>query len=144
MQHVPTHRAPGRHARVLLAAVALAGCFGTEWPESPTAPTAPTGPAAPLPAPEASVFGRVINGDRECIAGATVRVVDGQAVSEAVTQDAPCYDWWGTDGGFDVRRLTAGVRVTLRVAAPGYVARDTTVVPGCCPEADVLIVLARE
>jgi len=67
-----------------------------------------------------------------CIPGATIQVVAGQDVGEPITQETPC-DAWAYSGGVEYHKLNAGVRMTLRAAAPGYAAEDTTVTPGSGP-----------
>jgi len=67
-----------------------------------------------------------------CIPGATIQVVAGQDVGEPITQETPC-DAWAYSGGVEYHKLNAGARMTLRAAAPGYAAEDTTVTPGSGP-----------
>ena len=63
-----------------------------------------------------------------CIVGASVRVLDGQRAGVSMTQETPC-DAWAYSGGFEFDSLTAGIPMTLRVSAPGYVDLDATVTP---------------
>jgi hypothetical protein len=91
------------------------------------------------------LWGMVVEKSGLCIHGATVRLVDGAAVGDSVVQKAPC-DVWDYGGGFELKGLPAGVPVTIRAAAPGFVAKEVTVVappPGDWQTATV-IELARE
>ena len=118
------------YARTVLAALALAGCVGDDWPDVPTGPavppSAPAPPPAPAPSAGVSLLGVVVEASGLCIYGATVRLVDGAAVGDSVVQRLPCGAWDGP--GFELKGLAAGVAVTIRASAPGYVAKDVTVV----------------
>ena len=85
----------------------------------------------------------VIEDSGACIAGATVRVVGGQGIDRTAAQEEPC-DMWGYGGGFFLAGLTPGVAMTIRVSAPGYVAKDTTVVPRLGSQTALLITPSRE
>lgn len=104
-----------------------------------SAETAPSSPATR----DASLWGMVIDGSGSCIAGATIRVVAGQAVHRTVAQQSPC-GAWDYGGGFLLNGLTPGLAMTLRVSAPGYVAKDTTVVPRSGPQTALLITPSKE
>ena len=80
----------------------------------------------------------VVDESGGCIAGATVRVVRGQALGREVAQVTPC-DAWGYGNGFYFDGLSPDVEMTLRVSAPGYVATETTVVPTLGPQAALLV-----
>jgi hypothetical protein len=73
-----------------------------------------------------------------CITGATVQVVAGQGAGRSYTQTEPCNVW--DFGGIAVTDLIAGVELTLRAAAPGYVAQETVVVPTLGGSQRVLII----
>ena len=121
-----------RYARVIIAALALWGCSVENAPSSPGTRD-----------PAASRWGMVIDGSGVCIADATVRVVGGQGLGRTAGQQAPC-GAWDYGGGFVLAGLTPGVAMTLRVSAPGYAARDTTVVPALGPQTALLITPSRE
>ena len=75
------------------------------------------------------VFGRVYVDEESpfCLKGAVVSVVSGQGAGQSLVQDPNCYHW--EEMGFEFKNLTPGVAMTIRVSAPGYVTKDTTVVP---------------
>jgi len=62
-----------------------------------------------------------------CIADATLEIVSGPGAGRTFRQDEPCDVWW--INGFFVTNLPAGVEVTFRVSAPGYLPVDVTVTP---------------
>ena len=138
------------YGRTLLAALELAGCIGDDWPDVPTGPAAPPAAPAPPPAPApsagVSLSGVVVEDSAFglCIYRATVRLVDGAAVGDSVVQQLPCDAWDGP--GFELKGLAAGVPVTIRASAPGFVAKDVTVVTprGDGQRATVVIVLSPE
>jgi len=123
-------------AFAILTGVALLGCAQPE----PTAPseTRPidSSPSSPLEPPTGSpdvwIWLMVVDQTGVCIPGATIQVVAGQDVGEPITQETPC-DAWAYSGGVEYHKLSAGVSMTLRAAAPGYAAEDTTVTPGSGP-----------
>jgi hypothetical protein len=121
---------------LFLLAVATSACSGDSNP-APTVPTVPDAPAPPTPSgPSSSVaflWGMVIERSGVCIVGASVRVLDGQRAGESMTQETPC-DAWGYSGGFGWDSLKAGIPMTLRLSAPGYVDLDTTVTPTAGPQ----------
>lgn len=123
-----------RYARIIVAVLAVWGC------SNETAPSSPASPRTPGPA---SLWGMVIEDSGVCIAGATVRVVGGQAIGRSAAQEDPC-DAWGYGGGFVLTGLTPGVAMTLRVSAPGYAAKDTTVFPRVGAQTALLITPSRE
>jgi hypothetical protein len=123
-----------RHARIIVAAVAVWGCSNE---------TAPSTPASPLTPGPASLWGMVVEDSGLCIAGAAVRVVGGQAIGRNAVQEGPC-DAWGYGGGFLLTGLTPGVAMTLRVSAPGYAPKDTTVLPRVGAQTALLITPSRE
>ena len=109
-----------RYSAMILAAATLLGC-GVEG----------AGPFAvtPVDAPplRTKVFGFVLGDDSFCIKQATVSVVSGQGAGQTLVQNPNCYLWG--DVGFEFKNLTPDVPMTIRVSAPGYVTKDTTVVP---------------
>lgn len=109
-----------RYPAMLLAAATLMGCSGEG-----AAPSA----AKPADAPplRTKVFGFVLGADGSCIKNASVSVVSGQGAGLTLAQDPNCYVWG--DVGFEFKDLTPGVAMTIRVSAPGYATKDTTVVP---------------
>jgi hypothetical protein len=108
-----------RHSAMILAAATLVGCGGEGAPSA----------AQPLdaPPPRTKVFGFVLGADDFCIKNAVVSVVSGQGAGQTLAQDPNCYVWG--DAGFEFKDLTPGVAITIRVSAPGYATKDTTVVP---------------
>jgi len=85
-------------------------------------------PEDPPASSPAWLWGMVIADSGVCIDGATVTVVRGQALGRSITQTTPC-DAWAYDGGFSFTDLTPGVEMTIRATAPGYNAREMTLVP---------------
>ena len=77
-----------------------------------------------------------------CIAGASVRVIAGQRAGEARAQVTPC-DVWAYDGGFQFNSVTAGLPMTLRISAPGYLDLDKTVTPSLGPQQAVIFAPSR-
>ena len=121
---------------LLLVAVAISACSGESNP-APTVPDVPAPPAPPPPSGSASsltfLWGMIIERSGVCIPGASVRVLAGQRAGESMTQATPC-DAWAYWGGFGFDSLKAGVPMTLRLSAPGYVDLDTTVTPTLGPQ----------
>lgn len=116
----------------LLAVVVLAGCAEA---------------AAPTVAPYTGAFVRavVVARDHGCVPDATVRVVGVQLVHDSLTQVTRCGPWDGDASSFFFQGLVPGVAVTLRASAPGYVAKELTVLPGRTrDEATLIIELSNE
>jgi hypothetical protein len=85
----------------------------------------------------------VISESGACIVGATVQVVQGDALGETITQTTPC-DAWGYDGGFVITGVLSGVPVTLRASAAGYASQNLTVIPTGNPaQRTVFLTLSR-
>jgi len=80
----------------------------------------------------------VIDRTGACIPGATIQVVAGQAVGNAVTQETPC-SVWDYAGGVEFHYLTAGVPMTLRATAAGYADEERTVTPFGGPQSVIEI-----
>jgi hypothetical protein len=112
-----------RYSAMLLAAATLSGC-GVEGP-GPFV-TTPSTDAPPL---RTMVFGRVYGDEvsSNCLDGASVSVVSGQGAGQTLVQNPNCYTWG--DMGFEFKDLTPDIAMTIRFSAPGYVTKDTTVVP---------------
>jgi len=124
---------------MVLVAFTVAACSG----ESVTPlPTVPNPPVPPVPSGSTFLWGMVIEQSGICIPDARVRVVAGQRAGENLTQVTPC-DAWGYGAGFVFNPVTAGVPMTLRISAPGYVDLDTTLTPSLGPQQAVLIAPAR-
>ena len=125
-------------AAILVTVAVLAGCSEEGVPPTPTAPT-PTAPAStdapPSPAPttgSALLWVMVIQASGGCIPGATLQIVGAQGAGNAIPQKTPC-SVWDYDGGLLLTKLTPGVRVTLRGAAPGYSPREQSFLPFATP-----------
>jgi predicted small lipoprotein YifL len=134
-----------RSARALLATLTLAGCGGEAAPSAPPfdpVPPAPPPAVAPTSRGGAFVWGVVLTRDGGCIAGATLRVVGGQALGDSLTQRAPCGPW-DDAGGFAFTGLTSGVPLTIRASAAGYVSKEVTLVPDFGPQRAMVIELER-
>jgi hypothetical protein len=111
----------------LLAVVVLAGCAEA---------------AAPTVAPYTGAFVQavVVARDRGCVPDATVRVVGGPLVHDSLTQVTRCGPWDGDGSSFFFQGLIPGVAVTLRASAPGYVAKEITVLPARTRDVATLII----
>jgi hypothetical protein len=109
-----------RYSLMLLATTTLSGCGGEGAAPSAVASV----DAPPL---RTRIFGSVLGADGFCIAQATISVVSGQGTGQTLAQNPNCYPWG--DDGFEINDLTPGVAMTLRVSAPNYVTKDTTVIP---------------
>ena len=87
----------------------------------------------------------VMTENGECIADATVHVVQGQRTGETLAQDVPCDVWDSGTGGVRFRDLEAGTPMTLRATAPGYTTEQKTFIPIAGPmgSGSVFITLSR-
>ena len=127
---------------IVLMTLMACGCSAENAQRLPTAPSSPSTTTAPNPTPapnSTAVYGFVLKSSGLCIEGATVQIVRGQASSQSITQITPC-DAWSYGNGFTFENLTAGVEVTIRASATGYVTKEVTVFPSA---AFIPIVLAR-
>ena len=77
-----------------------------------------------------------------CILDATVEVVAGEELGQIAKQTEPCDIWWV--GGVEIKNLTAGVEITLRASAAGYVPEEKTVIPTMGPQMAVIFWLRRD
>jgi hypothetical protein len=66
--------------------------------------------------------------------------VQGQRAGAILTQDTAC-DYWDYGGGVTFTDLTPNVEMTLRAAAPGYVAQERTVAPKSGPVGAIIFSL---
>ena len=114
--------------KATLTIVAIVVALGCSEASPPTAPGASPGP----PHAANTLWVMVVDSTGSCIVGATVHVVQGQRAGSALTQDEPC-GYWDYGGGVIFRDLTPNVDMTLRAAATGYVAQETTVAPKSGP-----------
>jgi hypothetical protein len=103
----------------------------------------PAPPPTNVSSASAMVWGFVVDASGVCVEGAAVQVVRGQRVGETVAQRTPCTAW-DYDNGFEFRPLTPGVSMTLRASAPGYVAREVTIVPQTGWQSTISIKLSRQ
>jgi VCBS repeat protein len=74
---------------------------------------------------EAGFWVKVFASD-DCIF-AKVEIVGGQAIGQSATNEGDC-DPWGFGGAF-FRGLRAGIAVTVRASAPGYLSQEITIMP---------------
>ena len=108
---------------------------------SPSTPPSPApDPPAPAPAQPGALWAMVISPTGGCIDGATLQVIAGGAVVQSGTQTDDC-SVWDYGGGFLFKSLTAGVDVTLRASAPGYIGKDQTATPETSVQRAVIIEL---
>lgn len=127
-----------QHAATILVALAVLGCAGEHGGQFPVDPIA----QLPLEPATAWVWGMVVDGSGVCIPEATVRVLAGQRAGDTITQTTPC-NAWGYDGGFFFTGLTAGLEMTLQVAAPGYEVQEKRVIPSAGPQMAILFTPSR-
>ena len=66
-------------------------------------------------------------GSGACIVDAKVEIVGGQAIGQSATMEGDCDAW--SDGGAFFRGLRAGIAITVRASAPGYLSQEITVMP---------------
>ena len=118
-------------ALTMLSALTLLGC------SLDGAARLPSGPSLPASGP-AWLWGMVIEDNGVCIVGASVTVVGGQASGLSVVQKTPC-DAWGYGAGFEFKNLKEGEAMTLRASAPGWAAKEVTVVPTSGAQTALLI-----
>jgi len=87
-------------------------------------------PAMPPPATsQGFVWGHVVEDSGVCIAGATVRIVEGPGEGRYTPQRYPC-DAWSYGDGFEFADLPMGATVKLRATADGYKSQDQKVYVG--------------
>jgi hypothetical protein len=113
-----------RLAVIFSTALILCGCSKESTQQSPTVPSPPVETAPKL----VHLMGIVIDPHGDCIEGAIVEVVSGQALGQKVTQSTPC-DRWDFGGGFIFKDLTPGVAMTFRASAPGWGTQEKIFVP---------------
>ena len=111
--------APVKLTFALVAVLLVSACSG----DYPTRTTTVPPPAQP---PYLWVVVQTEAGS--CITGATVQVVEGQRMGEALTQD-PCDGWESDVGGVGFNNLEAGVPMTVRATAAGYTTQEKTFTP---------------
>ena len=120
-----------RFARFAVAALTLSAC-------------SEEGTTTVLYPPDmAFLWGVVIDDFGGCLEGVTVSVIAGQARGRSVVQATPC-GMWDYGGGFLFKHLMPGEPMTIRASAPGYVPKDTTLVPTSGPQLATLITPSKE
>jgi hypothetical protein len=126
-----------RLAVPILMTSALLGCSGG----SPAPPAPTTVPPSVSPQqPDVYVAVVVVQDSGQCIVGATVQSIAGQAVGQSQTQKAAC-DVWSGDGDVFFLHLQPGVEMTLRASAPGYRSQEKVVSPTAGPQPAVEFIL---
>ena len=130
-----------RLSALILAFFAVSACLGGGRDGGPTGPNPPA-PPPPIPSGSTFLWGMIVDEAGVCIAGASVRVMEGQRAGESLTQATPC-DAWAYDGGFAFNPVAAGIPMTLRVSAPGYADLDKTVTPSLGPQQAVIFAPSR-
>src|SRR5687767_1119075 len=132
-----------RFALITVVTLTLVGCAPEAARQLPTAPspavastTVPPVPPAPdppaLPRELTFVWVIVLDDGRvsgTCVPGARVEIVRGQGLGRSLTQSTLGCDWWDPDYDATFDGLNVGEELTLRASAPGYTAKETTVVP---------------
>ena len=143
-----------RFALITVVTLTIVGCAEKVAQPLPTAPTpfvatTPTPPTAPDPPalPRALTFVWVVvtsdTGGGLCIPGARVEIVRGQGLGRSLTQSTLGCSYWDPDYDATFDGLNVGDELTLRASAPGYAAKETTVVPTPGGQSAVSIVLSR-
>ena len=107
--------------RIPVVALITAACADGASPD-------PTGTGL-FPAGEGFVWGHVVEDSGVCIAGATVRIVEGPGEGRYTPQRYPC-DAWSYGDGFEFADLPMGATVKLRATADGYKSQDQKVYVG--------------
>jgi hypothetical protein len=128
-----------RHGIPLLALSVVIGCAGDRITSGTDVP----GPLPPGPGPLAQVWGMVVDENGACIPNASVRVVQGQALDSSAQQAVPC-DVSAGYGGFVLSNLTAGLSMTIRATAAGYLSLDKVITPSLGPQPVVLFAPRKE
>lgn len=118
--------------RFVLTIVVTLMCFGCSHEALPIAPSVlqtASEPGSRLPNPTSHIWLLVIeaSGSGRCVADAKVEIVRGQGVGRSVTQGVCSY--WDPDFDAAFNMLTPGEELTLRASAPGYAAKEVTLVP---------------
>ncbi len=145
-----------RFALITVVTLTLVGCAENVAEPLPTAPTPfvattpsppPNPPVPTAPAPPALTFVWVVvtsdTGGGLCIPGARVEIVGGQGLGRGLTQSTLGCSYWDPDYDAIFKGLNVGEELTLRASAPGYAAKETTVVPTPGGQSAVSIVLSR-
>ena len=125
---------------------------------SPPVPTSREPPPLPLPPPPARppvltyVWVLVLEGGRSgpCVPEARVEIVRGQSLGRSLTQSVvgceswdPEYGAWEPYYGATFDGLNVGEELTFRASAPGYTAKEITIVPTPDGESSTTIVLSK-
>jgi hypothetical protein len=100
-------------------------------------------PPLPPPGPLTFLLAMVLDENGVCIEGAAIQVVRGQRLGETIVQTTPCSEW-DYGGGVEFREVMPGVEMTLRAVAPGYAAKEMTVIPKLGPQTALLFWLSRQ
>jgi hypothetical protein len=145
-----------RFALIAVVTLTFVGCAPEAAQQLPTAPSpvvasTPVPPVPPAPDPPARpaeltfVWVIVLDDGRvsgTCIPGARVEIVRGQGLGRSLTQSTLGCDIWDPDYDAIFRGLNVGEELTLRGSAPGYAAKEKTVVPTPGGQFAVQIVLS--
>ena len=127
-----------RLAVIFSTALILFGCSQDSTQPSPTVPSPLVETAPKL----VNLRGVVVNPGGNCIEGAIVEVVSGQAVGQKATQSTPCDAWDDYfSGGFIFKDLTPDVPVTFRASAPGWGTQEKQAVPSLGPGPSLAVVI---
>jgi hypothetical protein len=127
-----------RLAVIFSTALILSGCSQDSTQQSPTVPSPPVETAPQL----VNLRGVVVSPGGNCIEGALVEVVSGQAVGQKVMQSTPCDAWDDYfSGGFIFKDLTPDVAMTLRASAPGWGTQEKNAVPFLGPGPTLAVVI---
>ena len=103
----------------------------------------PTPNPNPVQTPRLATFeAKAVTAAGPCISGAILEIVGGEVPGQKFTQDQPCGAWDGD--GFILKGLTPDLELVLRFSAPGYAARDVTVVPKFSISGTAMIIVLSE
>lgn len=161
-----------RFALIAIVTLSLAGCgrelsqpFVLQLPTAPNPPVAtppdpppgspvPPAPDSPARPPQLTSVWVIVVDDRgrseTCIPGAWVEIVGGQGLGRSLPQSTWRCEYWNPElGAFEApygatfEGLNVGEELTLRASAPGYAAKEATLVPTADGYASAKLVLSR-
>ena len=133
---------------VAFATVTILGCAPDSALRLPTSPgqtlpgSTPSSPNLAPPNLSGLVWMMAVGQSGGCVEGATLDVVGGQGAGRSSTQITPC-GVWDYEGGLILRDLTPGVELTVRVSAPGYATKETTLLPSDTTQNATIVEMSR-
>jgi hypothetical protein len=114
--------------QLAVAAMTTAGCSMESGSRNAAAPTPRLTSSQPSPTGY-GMWVMAVDGSGVCIVPATIEASGGLGLERSGVQSNPC-SVWDYSGGVMFMGLPKGEAITLRASAPGYVAHESSVVPG--------------